>query len=55
MLKLVVSRISLQKLENEMERADIPDDYLLFEIVFCGQPIFPSAQIQLEPATKLLP
>ena len=30
MLNLVFDRISLRKLEYEMERADIPDDYIFF-------------------------
>ena len=50
----VVDRISLQKLEYEMERADIPNDYNCFEIVNCGHPDFPYAHIELEQATKLI-
>ena len=30
MLDLVVDRIYLQQLEYEMERADLPDDYIFF-------------------------
>ena len=45
MLNLVVDRISLQKLEYEMKPDDIPDDYNLFEIEYCGHPDFPYAHI----------
>ena len=31
MLNLVVDRISLQQLEYEMERADLPDDYIFLK------------------------
>ena len=31
MLNLVVYRISLQQLEHEMERADLPDDYFFLK------------------------
>ena len=52
MLNLVVNRISLQQLEYEMERADLPDDYIFFEIGYCVHPSFPYAHIQLEQDTK---
>ena len=54
MLNLVVDRISLQQLEYEMERADIPDDYNFFEIGYCGPPAFPYVHIKLEQSTKLI-
>ena len=50
MLNLVVYRIYLQQLEYEMERADLPDDYNLFEIGYCGHPAFSYANIQVEQA-----
>ena len=37
-----------------MERTDIPDDYDLFEIGYCGHPASPYTHIQLEQATKLI-
>ena len=49
-----VEIISPQKLEYEMERVDLPDDYNFFEIGYCGHPSFPYAHIQLEQATKLI-
>ena len=54
MLNLVIDRISLQQLEYEMERADLPDDYLFYEIGYCGHPTFPYKHIQLEKSTKLI-
>ena len=51
-LNLVVERISLQQLEYEMERDDLPDDYNCFEIGYCGHPASPYAHIQLEQSTK---
>ena len=48
----VVDRLSLQKLEYEMERVDLPDDYNFFEIGYCGHPAFPYARIQQEQSTK---
>ena len=47
MLKSVLDRLSLQKLEYEMERADLPDDYNYFEMGYCGHPDFPYSHIQL--------
>ena len=52
MLKSVFERLSLQKIEYEMERADIPD--IFFEIGYCGHPTVPYAHIQLKQATKLM-
>ena len=37
-----------------MERADLPDDYNLFEIGYCGRPAFTYAHIQLGKATNLI-
>ena len=37
-----------------MERADLPDDYICFEIGYCAHPTFPYAHIQLKQATKLI-
>ena len=54
-IKIALDRLSLQQLEYEMERADIPDDYNCFEIGNCGHPAFPYAHIQLDQATKLIP
>ena len=54
MLKPVVDRISLQQLQHEIERADLPDDYNCFEIGYCGHPAFPYAHIQLDQSTKLI-
>ena len=53
-LNLVVDIISLQQFEYEIERADLPDDYNFFEIVYCDHPDFPYAYIQLEKSTKLI-
>ena len=50
MLNPVVDIISLQQLEYEMERADIPD--YLKKIGYCGHPAFSYAHIQLDQATK---
>ena len=44
----VVDRLSLQQLEYEMERADLPDDYIFFKIGYCGHPAFLYARIQLK-------
>ena len=52
MLKSEVVRSSLHQLEHEMDRADFPDDYNFFEIVYCGPPTFPYANIQIEQATN---
>ena len=46
MIDHVVDRLSPQKLEYEMERIDIPDDYIFFEIGYCGHPNFLYACIQ---------
>ena len=54
MLKIVVDILYLQELEYEMDRADIPDDYICFEIGYCGHPAFPYAHIQLNQATRLI-
>ena len=54
MLKLAVDIISLQQLEYEMYCSDPPNYYNCFEIVYCGHPDFPYANIQLEQATKLI-
>ena len=54
MLKSEVVRSSLHQLEHEMDRADFPDDYNFFEIVYCGPPTFPYANIQIEQATKII-
>ena len=54
MLKSEVDRLSLEQLEYEMDRADLPDDYNYFEIGYCGHPNFPYAHIQLDQATKLI-
>ena len=54
MLNLVFDIISLQQLEYEMERDDIPDYYNCFEIGYCGHHSFPYAHIQLEQYNKLL-
>ena len=37
-----------------MERVDLTDDYICFEIGYCGNPISPYAHIQLEKSTKLI-
>ena len=37
-----------------MERVDLPDDYICFEIEYCGHPNLPYAQIQTEQVTKLI-
>ena len=52
-LNHAVDRISIQKLECEMERVDLPDDYI-FLIEYCGHPTFPYAHIQLEKSNKLI-
>ena len=51
---VVVDRLSLQKIEYEMERVDLPDDSNFFEIGYCCHIAFPYAHIQLEPSTKLI-
>ena len=53
MLNHVVSRLSLQKLEYEMKRIDLPDDCNCFEIVYCSHAGFPDTNIQLDKSTKL--
>ena len=45
MLNCEVDRLSLQKLEYEMNRADLPDYYNFFEIGYCGHRNFPHAHI----------
>ena len=47
MLKIEVDRLSLQKLEYEMKRADIPEDYNCFEIGYCVHPTFPYSHIPI--------
>ena len=54
MLKSVVDRLSLQQLEYEMERADIPDDCNCFEIGYFGHPDLPYANIQLEQGIRII-
>ena len=54
MLNLVVDRGSFHKLEYEMERANLPDDYNCSEIRYCGHLAFPYAHIQMEKSTKLI-
>ena len=51
MINHVVEILSLHQLEYEMEHVDLPDDYIFFEIVYCGHPAFPYAHIQLEQDT----
>ena len=46
MLDRVLDRIYLQQLEYEMEFVDLPDDYIIFEIVYCVHPAFPYARTQ---------
>ena len=53
-LKSEVDRVSLQQLEYEMDRADLPDCYNFFEMEYCGHPTFPYAHIQLKQANKLM-
>ena len=53
-LNFEVDILSLQQLEYEMDCADLPDDYIFFEIGYCGNPDFPYAHIQLEQSTKLI-
>ena len=55
MINHVVDILSLQQLEYEMDRADIPEDYIYFEMGYCGYPASPYAHIQLKQATKLTP
>ena len=50
-----MDRLSLQKLEYDMERVDLPDDYIFFKIGYCVHTDFPYARIQIEQATKLIP
>ena len=45
MLKSELDRLSLQQLDYEMDRADLPDDYNFCEIGYCGHPNFPYAHI----------
>ena len=40
-LTLELDRLSLQKLEYEIDRTDYPVDYNFFEIGYCGHPILP--------------
>ena len=54
MLKSVVDRLSLQKLEYEMDHADLPDDHNVFEIGYCVHPTFPYSHIQLGQDTNLI-
>ena len=54
MLKSEVDRLSLQQLEYEMDRADLPDDYNFFEIGYCGHPTFPYAHIKIEKSTRFI-
>ena len=54
MLNFDVERLSLQKLEYEMDRTGFHIYYNFFEIGYCGHPKFPYAHIQLEQATKLI-
>ena len=54
MLDHVVDRLSLQKLEYKMGRVVLPDDYIFFEIGYCGHPPSPNARIQREQYTKLI-
>ena len=54
MINFEVDRLSLQQLEHEMDRTDYPVNYNLFEIVYCGYPNSPSANIQFDKATNLI-
>ena len=54
MLNLEVERLSLQKLEYEMDHTGFHVYYYFFEIEYCGYPNFPYAHIQLEQSTKLI-
>ena len=54
MLNCVVEILYLHQLEYEMERADLPDDYNIFEIGYCGTPDFPYTHIKLEQSTRLI-
>ena len=54
MLNFEVERISLQKLEYEMDRTDFPVDYNFSEIGYCGHPNCHYANIQFKQATNLI-
>ena len=53
-LNLEVDRISLQKLEYEIDCTEYPVDYNFFETGYCGHPNFPNTNIQLKQASDLL-
>ena len=55
MLNLEVDRISLQKLEYEMDLTDFPVDCNFFEIGYCGDPNLPYKNIQLKNTSDLIP
>ena len=54
MLNFEVNRLSLQKLEYEMDCTDYPVDCNFFEIGYCGHPNFPYTNIQFKQATNLI-
>ena len=54
MINHVVEILSLHQLEYEMEHVDLPDDYIFFEIGYCGHPAFPYSRVQQEKATKII-
>ena len=47
LLNLEVDKLSLQKLEFEMDRTDDPVNYSFLEIGYCGHPNFPYTNTQL--------
>ena len=53
LINFEVDRLSLLKLEYEMDCTDYPVHYNFFEIGYCGHPNFPSANIQFKQANNL--
>ena len=54
MLDNIVDRLSLQQLEYQMERVDIPDDCSFFRNMILWSPCFPLRTYSTMQATKLI-
>ena len=49
-----LDRLSLQRLEYEMNFTDYPDKYNFFELGYCGHPQYPYSKIFLNQAGDLI-
>ena len=51
LLNSKLDRLSLQKLEREMDCTDYPEKYNCFELGYCGHPKYPHTNVFLDQAS----